>query len=273
MRGKFVFQDTPIAPPGTPVLVYESPHNRGSWAPHGVPGFYVGPALAHYRCYTVFIPKTCKTRVTDTLSWHPKSLVVPGTSAVEAVTAAAKDLETALLKLPFNATMRQPFDNMETTVTATLNDMRALFPTNTRAPNVMLINACIPDPDSEFLTADISDFYLGTPLDTPEYMSIRLDQMPEASRRKYIHDLSLVRNGCILVEITRSLYGLPQAGRLSQQRLIRHLEAHGYKQATHTPCLFTHIDRPVSFTLIVDDFGIKYTGRQHADHLIHPTKM
>jgi hypothetical protein len=25
VRGKFVFQDTPIAPPGTPVLVYESP--------------------------------------------------------------------------------------------------------------------------------------------------------------------------------------------------------------------------------------------------------
>jgi hypothetical protein len=115
VRGKFVFQDTPIAPPGSPALVYESPHNRGFWVPHGVPGFYVGPALASYRCYTVFITKTCKTRVKDALSWHPKSLVLPGTSAVEAVTAAAKDLETVLLKLhkskPVNATMRQHFDN------------------------------------------------------------------------------------------------------------------------------------------------------------------
>jgi hypothetical protein len=138
VRGKLVFQDILIAPPGTPVLVYESPHNRGSWAPHGVPGFYVGPALAHY-CYTIFIPKTRKTRITDTLSWHPKFMVLPGTSAVKAVTGAAKDLETALLKLrkslPFNATMRQPFDNMDNTLTATFNDMRALFattpPTNT----------------------------------------------------------------------------------------------------------------------------------------------
>jgi hypothetical protein len=84
-----------------------------------------------------FVPKTCKTRVTDTLSWHPKSLVLPGTSTVEAVTAAAKDLETALLKLrkskPLTATMQQPFDNMENTHTATLNDMCALFPTTAPA--------------------------------------------------------------------------------------------------------------------------------------------
>jgi hypothetical protein len=58
---------------------------------------------------------------------------LPGTSAVEAVTAAAKDLEAALLKMHksknLTATMRQPLDNMENTLTATLNDMCALFPT------------------------------------------------------------------------------------------------------------------------------------------------
>ena len=26
--------------------------------------------------------------------------------------------------------------------------------------------------------------------------------------------------------------------------------------------------RPISFTLIVDDFGVKYVGKEHADHLI-----
>lgn len=137
----------------------------------------------------------------------------------------------------------------------------------------MLINSCISDSDSEFMTADISDFYLGTPLDTPEYLVIRLDQMPDVSCRKYIHDPSMIRNGCILVEIILALYGLLQAGRLSQQRLIRHLEVHGYKQATHTSCLFNHISRPVSFTLIVDNFGIKYTGRQHAEHLLTTLRL
>ena len=26
--------------------------------------------------------------------------------------------------------------------------------------------------------------------------------------------------------------------------------------------------RPISFTLVVDDFGVKYVGQEHADHLI-----
>jgi hypothetical protein len=63
VRGPFVFQDTPITPPGTPVLVYESSPTTAVLGPRMV---YL--ALAHYRCYTVFVPKTCKTRVTDTLS-------------------------------------------------------------------------------------------------------------------------------------------------------------------------------------------------------------
>ena len=36
----------------------------------------------------------------------------------------------------------------------------------------------------------------------------------------------------------------------------------------HTPGLWKHVSRPISFTLVVDDFGIKYVGEEHAKHLI-----
>jgi hypothetical protein len=66
------------------------------------------------------------------------------------------------------------------------------------------------------------------------------------------------------------MYGLPQAGRLSQLRLISHLAAHGYHQCPNTPCLFQHehdtLD--VTFSLVVDDFGIRYGSQSDADHLI-----
>ena len=35
----------------------------------------------------------------------------------------------------------------------------------------------------------------------------------------------------------------------------------------HTPGLFRHDTRPVTFCLTVDDFFVKYVGREHADHL------
>jgi hypothetical protein len=132
----------------------------------------------------------------------------------------------------------------------------------------LLLNATISDHHARFMTADVTDFYLGTPLTRPEYMVIRLDQMPAESRQKYVTNPALIRGGCVLTEINKSIYGLPQAGRLSQQRLITHLARHGYVPTRHTPCLFTHRTRPIQFALIVDDFGIKYTSRNDADHLL-----
>ena len=42
----------------------------------------------------------------------------------------------------------------------------------------------------------------------------------------------------------------------------------GTKKAAHTPGLFNHETRLVTFSLIVDDFGVKYVGEDHAQHLI-----
>ena len=64
------------------------------------------------------------------------------------------------------------------------------------------------------------------------------------------------------------MYGLPQAGRLSQLRLISHLAAHGYHQCPNTPCLFQHDTLDVTFSLVVDDFGVRYGSQSDADHLI-----
>ena len=74
----------------------------------------------------------------------------------------------------------------------------------------------------------------------------------------------LVHNNMVMVEIRKGMYGLPQAGILANDRLQAHLATHGYVAAKHTPGFFTHVDRPISFTLVVDDFGVKYVGKEHA---------
>ncbi len=43
---------------------------------------------------------------------------------------------------------------------------------------------------------------------------------------------------------------------------------HGYFQLLHTPGLITHIPRPVWFTLVVGNFGIKSIGKENAQHLL-----
>ncbi len=64
------------------------------------------------------------------------------------------------------------------------------------------------------------------------------------------------------------MYGLPQAGILAQQLLEQQLNEHGYQQNQITPGLWKHTTRPISFTLCVNNFGVKYVGREHADHLL-----
>jgi hypothetical protein len=78
--------------------------------------------------------------------------------------------------------------------------------------------------------------------------------------------------GFVHLEMRRAVWGLPQAGILANKRLRWKLAPFGYYECKNTPGLLYHISRPISFTLIIDDFGIKYVGREHADHLITSIK-
>ena len=94
--GAFDFASHPIAPIGTRVLIHDKPAVRASWAPHGVPGYYLGPALQQYRAYRVWSTPTNTTRVTDTVAWFPHRLTVPGPSVHETLTSTINNLRTAL---------------------------------------------------------------------------------------------------------------------------------------------------------------------------------
>jgi hypothetical protein len=74
------------------------------------------------------------------------------------------------------------------------------------------------------------------------------------------------------MEIQKAIYGLPQAGILANKLLKKWLKLHGYYKVPHTPGLWRHILRPIQFTLVVDNFGIKYVGRQYIEHLLWAIK-
>ena len=63
------------------------------------------------------------------------------------------------------------------------------------------------------------------------------------------------------------MYGLPQAGLIANQQLEKLLNKHGYRQRKLAPGLWKHDTQPIQFTLVVDNFGVKYVGKEHAVHL------
>ena len=72
----------------------------------------------------------------------------------------------------------------------------------------------------------------------------------------------------MLVEIRKGMYGLPQAGIITQERLNLHLATGSYTPAKHTPGIYTHHTLKTAFTLVVDDFGIKCHRKHDALHLL-----
>ena len=64
------------------------------------------------------------------------------------------------------------------------------------------------------------------------------------------------------------MYGLPHAGILANHKLRKDLQPHDYIPCEHTPGLWKHISRPTTFTLCVDDFGVKYYNKKDAEHLL-----
>jgi hypothetical protein len=70
--GQYDFNRAPMAPPGTRIIAHDTPSRRCTWAPHGQDGWYIGPALAHYRCYMVYITQTRGDRIVETVEFSRK---------------------------------------------------------------------------------------------------------------------------------------------------------------------------------------------------------
>jgi hypothetical protein len=95
--GQYDFNRAPMAPPGTRIIAHETPYRRRTWEPHVQNGWYIGPALEHYGCYTVYITKTRGERVFETVDFFPEKFTWQFPSAQDLATQAAAELTHALI--------------------------------------------------------------------------------------------------------------------------------------------------------------------------------
>ena len=82
----------------------------------------------------------------------------------------------------------------------------------------LLINSTLSTPNANFACIDIENFYLGMPLDHPEYAKIKLSVIPH----KFINEYNLTTfetNGWVHFQIQKDMYGLKQVGKLANHLL------------------------------------------------------
>lgn len=86
------------------------------------------------------------------------------------------------------------------------------------------------------------------------------------------HLEAMASDGWVYTQVEKGMYGLAQAGILMNKLFNDRLAKHGYYQSRLTPCLWRHHWQNISFALVVDNFGIKYTRKADVDHLIAAIK-
>ena len=456
--GNFNFASTPLAPPGTKVVVHLDPKIRGTWELNGDVGWYVGPAMDHYRCVTCYFPKTRTTRVCETVTFFPHEIPFPEVTLSDHLKQAADDI-VALLEKPPSTTMpslqagdpvhtalqnvatllnrtetaplprvignnkhshphtpaprveeseRNPtsllqqrqgpknvryhnepthtyklrsqvkhgtnFSNMavnqivaeqtfqlranhiyrpdgrkETIDTLLQGSDRLIWtqslsnewgrlaqgndagvqPTDTidfihqhevpknqdvtyatfvldyrplksephrvritvggdrlsykadagsPAANLIetkiLVNSTISDAHkgARFMSADLKDFFLATPMEGDEYMKVHYKHFPEDIRKRYQLEKKVTPSGHIYIKIKKGMYGLKQAAILAYLHLEKNLAKYDYTPIAGTVGMWKHETRPTTFCVCVDDFGIKYFSEDDAHHLINSLK-
>jgi hypothetical protein len=152
---------------------------------------------------------------------------------------------------------------------------RINYPDDCRTPTAdmtlfkILINSILSTPNAKCIMMDIKDFYLRTPMKRPEYMQLKITDIPEEIIEQYKLKSSATPDGYIYCEITRGMYGLPQAAIIAQELLEKQLAEYGYYQSKIINRSWKHKTRPICFCLVVDDFAVKYVNREDANHLIN----
>ena len=90
-------------------------------------------------------------------------------------------------------------------------------------------------------------------------MKLPLSMFPQEIIYQYnLKDL-VVADGYVYTEIRKGIPGLKQAGRQASYRLTKNLARNGYDPVPHTSSLWRHHTSDLVFSIVVDNFGIKYT--------------
>ena len=102
-------------------------------------------------------------------------------------------------------------------------------------------------------------------------MKIALDIIPDEIIFQYnLHAMS--PNGWVYMEIRKVLLGLKYACHIENDRLYLNLSNFGYAPVARTPSLWKHTTKNIIFSLVVDNFGVKYVGKENADNMIQALK-
>ena len=112
---------------------------------------------------------------------------------------------------------------------------------------------------------------MNNPIDRYECMKFSLKIITAEIIQQY-KQWDLAHKGFMYMDIPKGVYGLPKVGKIANNKLKLQLAKLGHEPAPIMPGLWRHQARLLQFSLVVDDFGIKYERQEDITHLLNTLK-
>ena len=96
LNGPFGYNKTPLAPLGSPAVIYNNPTTRNTFAPHCTYAIYVAPSMLHYCNIKYWVPSNHKMRISSSARIYPEHCKVPTISEADKTIIPASDLLTSM---------------------------------------------------------------------------------------------------------------------------------------------------------------------------------
>ena len=114
---------------------------------------------------------------------------------------------------------------------------------------------------------DNGEVYLGTPKAYLQYIYVQDSFIPQEAMDQY--DFAIKANGYVDFEIRKGMYNLKEAGIIAFTQLVQKLAPFVYETMKFIPGIWRHTTCKTTFTICVDDLGVKYFSKNYALHLVN----
>ena len=105
-----------------------------------------------------------------------------------------------------------------------------------------------------------------------EYMRIHSKYFPQDTKDRYKIKGLIAADVYVYIKIIKGLYGLNQADIISYNQIILQTEPYVSYPVPFKTGLWAHNTRKTKFCSCVDDFGVKYSSKDDANHLLNSLK-
>ncbi|KAL7480835.1 LOW QUALITY PROTEIN: hypothetical protein ACHAW6_006498, partial [Cyclotella cf. meneghiniana] len=241
----------------------------GIWAFHSVDGWYLNTSPDHYHTHKCHIKSANSEQFSDTVEFPHKRITNPTISPADKIMKAISscmeaingrsDFKTNHDLLQLHFVLHEAHSNpavLNKLLLCRQQQQHTTFPRgDNQNPPLPRVQNKTTRPEhttrssTQHTSANVPSNNTNLCLQVPTIPTCLPPRLANPSRRKRWRATDF------------------SAALIANELLEKRLNKAGYFQLKYVPGLWAHTTQPIAFTLVVDDFGVKYVGKEHALHL------